>query len=119
MQGDEGSIPGWEAKIPQASRPKKQSLKQKQYCNKFNKDFFFLLKVLSQGERRGAGREGWRADVLRMSTVFNQRFFFFWLYFLGLSSKTIAFRNMENPKLLSALLPFGQAAVWNDEDIFP
>ena len=83
MQGDEGSIPGWEAKIPQASRPKKQSLKQKQYCNKFNKDFFFLLKVLSQGERRGAGREGWRADVLRMSTVFNQRFFFLAL-FLGI-----------------------------------
>ena len=34
-----GSIPGWEAKILQALRPKHQSIKQKQYYNKFNKDF--------------------------------------------------------------------------------
>ena len=34
-----GSIPGWGAKIPHASRPKNQNIKQKQYCNKFNKDF--------------------------------------------------------------------------------
>ena len=37
-----GWIPGWGAKIPHASWPKKkknQSIKQKQYCNKFNKDF--------------------------------------------------------------------------------
>ena len=31
-------IPGWGSKIPHASRPKNQSMKQKQYCNKFNKD---------------------------------------------------------------------------------
>ena len=35
--GDAGSIPGWGAKISRASWPKNQ--KQKQYCNKFNKDF--------------------------------------------------------------------------------
>ena len=29
----------WEAKIPHALRPKKQNTKQKQCCNKFNKDF--------------------------------------------------------------------------------
>ena len=37
-----GWIPGWEAKIPHALRPKKTKTKrkkQKQYCNKFNKDF--------------------------------------------------------------------------------
>ena len=34
-----GSIPGWGAKIPHASWPKNQNIKQKQYCNKFNKDF--------------------------------------------------------------------------------
>ena len=28
----EGSIPGWEAKNPHASRPKEQNIKQKQYC---------------------------------------------------------------------------------------
>ena len=37
--GDEGSIPGWGAKISHASGPKNQNIKQKQYCNKFNKDF--------------------------------------------------------------------------------
>ena len=34
-----GSIPGQKAKIPQASQPKNQNIKQKQNCNKFNKDF--------------------------------------------------------------------------------
>ena len=34
-----GSIPGWGAKIPHASWPENQNKKQKQYCNKFNKDF--------------------------------------------------------------------------------
>ena len=37
--GSTGSIPGWGAKIPRASRPKNQNVKQKQYCNKFNQDF--------------------------------------------------------------------------------
>ena len=31
-------LPGWRAKIPHASWPKNQNIKQKQYCNKFNKD---------------------------------------------------------------------------------
>ena len=37
--GSVGSIPGRGAKIPHASWPKSQNIKQKQYCNKFNKDF--------------------------------------------------------------------------------
>ena len=36
--GGAGLIPGWGAKIPHASRPKNQNIKQKQYCNKLNKD---------------------------------------------------------------------------------
>ena len=39
MQGVLSSIPDWEAKTPHASRPKDQTIKQKQYCNKLNKDF--------------------------------------------------------------------------------
>ena len=35
----EGSIPGQGAKIPHDLWPKNQNIKQKQYCNKFNKDF--------------------------------------------------------------------------------
>ena len=37
--GGLGLMPGWGAKIPDASWPKSQNIKQKQYCNKFNKDF--------------------------------------------------------------------------------
>ena len=37
--GGVGLIPGQGTKIPHASQPKNQNIKQKQYCNKFNKDF--------------------------------------------------------------------------------
>ena len=38
--GVSGLIPGWEAKISHASWPKKKETeKQEQRCNKFNKDF--------------------------------------------------------------------------------
>ena len=37
--GSAGSTPGWESNIPCASLQKKQNKKQKQYCNKFNKNF--------------------------------------------------------------------------------
>ena len=37
--GGVGSIPGQGAKIPHASWPNNQNIKQKHYCNKFNKDF--------------------------------------------------------------------------------
>ena len=37
--GGAGSIPGWGAKIPHASQPEKQNVKQKQYRNKLNQDF--------------------------------------------------------------------------------
>ena len=39
-----GLIPGQRAEIPQTSWPKTQSIKQKQYCNKFNKDFLKISK---------------------------------------------------------------------------
>ena len=37
--GGAGSIPSRGAKIPHGSGPKNQNIKQKEYCNKFNKDF--------------------------------------------------------------------------------
>ena len=43
--GDAGSIPGWGAKIPHASWPKNQNIKQKQYCNKFSKDFKRMVHI--------------------------------------------------------------------------
>ena len=36
--GDVGSVSGWGAKTPHAMWPQNQIIKQKQYCNKFNKD---------------------------------------------------------------------------------
>ena len=39
MQGAVDSIPGWGTKVSPASWPKNQNRKQKQYCNKLNKDF--------------------------------------------------------------------------------
>ena len=52
--GGVGSVvPRRGAKIPHALQPKHQNIKQKQYCNKFNKDFkndphqkkIFLIKI--------------------------------------------------------------------------
>ena len=40
-----GSIPGQEAKIPHTSWPKNQNIKQKQCCNKFNKDFKKMVHI--------------------------------------------------------------------------
>ena len=40
--GEVGLIPSLRAKIPNALRPKNQHVKQKQYYNKFNKDFRIL-----------------------------------------------------------------------------
>ena len=51
--GGVGSIPGWRSKIPQDSRPKNQNMKQKQYCNKFNKDF----KTGSHQKKKGKFRQ--------------------------------------------------------------
>ena len=34
-----GRVPGQGAKVPRALQPKHQNIKQKQYGNKFNKDF--------------------------------------------------------------------------------
>ena len=50
--GGVGSIPGWGVKIPHAlgsetPNIKKKNKKQKQYCNKFNKDFFFFFKEMN------------------------------------------------------------------------
>ena len=44
---DTGSIPAWGAKILYASWPKNQNIKQKQYCNKFNKNLKKKKKTLN------------------------------------------------------------------------
>ena len=41
--GGAGSILGGRVKIPHASRP--ENIKQKQYCNKFNKDFKKMVHI--------------------------------------------------------------------------
>ena len=39
IAGDMSLGPSQRAKIPHAPGPKNKNIKQKQYCNKFNKDF--------------------------------------------------------------------------------
>ena len=34
-----GLIPGYGARTPRASQPRKQNIKQKQFCSQFHKDF--------------------------------------------------------------------------------
>ena len=43
--GGGSSIPGREAKIPHVLGPKKGKMKQKQYCNKFNKDLKKIVHI--------------------------------------------------------------------------
>ena len=44
--GGAGLIPDRVTKIPHASRPKAQNIKQKQYCNRFNKVFTEFVTIL-------------------------------------------------------------------------
>ena len=55
-------IPGWEAKIPCAPWPENQSAKQKQYSNKFNKDF---KKILCNNNKKCA-----EVDILKVIAWF-------------------------------------------------
>ena len=48
-----GSIPGQGARIPHTSWPKNKNIKQKEYCNKFNKDFKMVhIENYIEGETR-------------------------------------------------------------------
>ena len=53
LQGVKCSTPGWGAKIPYASQPKNQQVKQKQYCNKYNKDLVHNKKSKKKKKKRG------------------------------------------------------------------
>jgi hypothetical protein len=48
--GGTGLIPGWGARIPHASWPKNQNMRQMQYGNKFSNDFkmIYILKKLKK-----------------------------------------------------------------------
>ena len=52
MQGVVDSIPGWGVKIPHVSRPKNKNIKQKRYCNKFNKDFLKQSSTFKQIKKK-------------------------------------------------------------------
>ena len=59
--GGMGLMPGQGFKIPHASRPKERNIKQKQCCNKFNKDF----KNGSHQKKKKKERKKRRTDLLR------------------------------------------------------
>ena len=56
--GGASSIPGWGAKIPNALQPRNQNIKQKQYCNEFNKDLKKKRRGLGFGGRGNASARG-------------------------------------------------------------
>ena len=66
--GAVGLIPGWGAKIPHDLRPK--NIKQKQYCNKFNKDFKNgpLQKNLKKKKKKCRLRTSLVVQLLRLRT---------------------------------------------------
>ena len=55
--GGAGLISAWETKMPHASWPKNQNIKQKQSCNKFSKDFKNVprqkKKIYNKKEKKG------------------------------------------------------------------
>ena len=60
--GGVGSIPGQGARIPHASRPGDQNIKQKQYCNRFNRDF-----KNSPHPKKKKGRKGPQTSLYSLS----------------------------------------------------
>ena len=70
--GVEGSNPGQGVKIPQALGPKKKNKtkKQKQYCNKFDKDFKKMVHIKK------------KTDKMKIYNF--MLFFFFGGYYLGI-----------------------------------
>ena len=50
--GDEGLIPGCRTKIPLCLEAKKSKHKQKQYCNKFNKEFKNMVQFCIANSRQ-------------------------------------------------------------------
>ena len=56
--GGAGSIPGQGAKIPHASWPKHQNIKQKQYFNKFNKNLKKKMVHIKKNLKKKKKRNG-------------------------------------------------------------
>ena len=62
--GDTDSIPGWGTKIPHASQPKNQNTEQKQYCNKFNKEFKTSPHQKKKIFKKERSYLGWQLQIL-------------------------------------------------------
>ena len=58
ISGGARSIPHQGAKIPHALWPKNQNIKQKQYCNKFNKDFK-IVPIKKKKKEQGLWNSDW------------------------------------------------------------
>ena len=61
----ECSIPGLGARIPHVSGPKNQSIKQKQYCNKFIRDL--KKKILNDYTGKTREEEHWPREAALLS----------------------------------------------------
>ena len=62
--------PGWVAKIPHASWPKnKKTIEQKQYCNKFSKDFKNGKKKKKKKKERKKERKLFSCSFVQLNIV--------------------------------------------------
>ena len=79
--GDEGSIPGWRAKIPPALQPKNQNIKKKTEAILINS--IEELKIVTSVEQKMVRRGGWHTAVFK--TILIKLFdSFMYMYNLGL-----------------------------------
>ena len=62
--GGAGSIPNQGTKMPHASWPINQNVKQKQYCNKFNKDLKNGPHTHTQSNRKKTTKIHWMIVIL-------------------------------------------------------
>ena len=68
-----GSIPGQGAKIPHVLQSKKQNMKQKQYCKKFNKVSFFKMVHMKQNFFKKKENFIWaNKKIIAQETVFQK-----------------------------------------------
>ena len=68
-----GSIPSQGAKIPHTSWPKNKNIKQKEYCNKFNKDFkmVHIKKILKEEKNKNESQNSYaeRRQTKKVHTI--------------------------------------------------
>ena len=78
--GNMGSIPGRGTKIPHALQPKIQNIEQRQYCNKFNKNYkngphFKKIIFLKKKKSSSEWKDKWLSCIMQFTYSANSALF--------------------------------------------